>query len=279
MVGTYNDTEHEKASDNQRLQRSEYLLSQLYREDVNPRFVMPDLRAVKALAYFSILAMVLFSGTLFYKFNDFIIMREDVMAKSSNLDGALQRRKNLFSNLINLTLNHASLEHSIFTGTAQMRTEIIKQGNLSPEAVDKIVKSLGKTGVGTAGKDMGALPADWNKAIEALLKGGDMGASLGRLLAVVEQYPNIQSAKTYTEMMKSLVDMEDLIVTRRIEYNDVARIYNASISKFPWKLLADWTDFKRFKYYERSDESTAPVLTVDIFQQLMPYNQDGGNKE
>ncbi len=280
MVSTYSDTKHGVASDSQRLQRSEFLLSQLYRADVKPRFVMPDLRAIKVLAYFSLLALVVFSGTLFYKFNNFIFMREDVLSKAGNLESAIQRRSNLFSNLVNLTLSHAFLEYSVFTNTAQTRTEIIKQSDLSPEAVDKLVKSLGKAGLGAAGKGKGALPTVWNKALEALQQGGDTGASLGRLLAVVEQYPNIQSAKTYVEMMKSLVDMEDLIATRRIEYNAVARIYNTAISKFPWKLLAEWTEFKRAKYFSPDGKgAAAPVLTLEVYKKLMPYEFKGEHKK
>lgn len=113
MVSTYSDTKPGVASDSQRLQRSEHLLSQLYRQDVKPRFVMPDLHGVKVLAGFSFLALLLFAGTMFYKFNAFILLREDVLSKNSNLDSSIQRRKNLFSNLINLTLNHATLEHSV----------------------------------------------------------------------------------------------------------------------------------------------------------------------
>ena len=56
-----------------------------------------------------------------------------------------------------------------------------------------------------------------------------MGDSLGRLMAVVAQYPNIPSAQIYTEMMKALVEMEDRIAIRRIEYNAVARIFNTEI--------------------------------------------------
>jgi LemA protein len=171
-------------------------------------------------------------------------------------------------------LNHAALEHSVFTKTANTRTEIIKQSDLSPEAVDKIISALGASGIGGAGKGKGALPTDWGQALQNLFKGGgDMGASLGRLLAVVEQYPNVQSAKTYSEMMKALVNMEDLIATRRIEYNAVARTYNTAISKFPWKLLAEWTDFKRFHYFERNDADAAPILTLDIYKKLMPFEE------
>ena len=103
--------------------------------------------------------------------------------------------------------------------------------------------------------------------------GEAMGASMGRLLAVVEQYPNIQSADTYIQMMTSLVEMEDLITQRRVEFNATLRIYNAAISKFPWKLLADWTNFPRFDYFDQASTvgHSAPAITADIFGELMPY--------
>ncbi len=279
MVSTYTDTKPEVASGSQRLQRSEHLLSQLYRPDVKPRFVMPDLHGVKVLAGFSFLALLLFMGMLFYKFNAFILLREDVLSKASNLDSSIQRRKNLFGNLINLTLNHATLEHSVYTSTAKMRTEFIKQGDVTPGTLKKIVKSLDKAGLVVEDMGEGALPTDWNKALEALQQGGNMGDSLGRLMAVVEQYPNIQSAQTYTEMMKSLVEMEDRIALRRVEYNAVAKMYNTEISKFPWKLMAHWTDFQRFNYFSINPEEAAPVLTSEIYLQLMPFEKDGGHEK
>ena len=118
-------------SENRRVTQSEHLLAQLYRDDVKGRFVMPDLRAVKLMMVFSFLALILFSGTLFYKFNNFILLREDVYSKASNLESSTQRRTNLFSNLINLTLNHATLEHSVYTATAKMRTEILNKQKVS----------------------------------------------------------------------------------------------------------------------------------------------------
>ncbi|MEE8392961.1 MAG: magnetosome protein MamQ [Rhodospirillales bacterium] len=261
-------------ADKQRLRRSEVLLTQLYRNEIRPRFRVPDMRGVKIMAYFSVLAFVIFTGTLFYKFNAFIMLREDAMSKAGNLESAIQRRSNLFSNLINLTLNHASLEHSVFTSTARMRTEIIKKSDLSPAAIEKL---LAKTGTG--GKGGGVLPTDWNKALEAL-QGATAAASLGQLLAIVEQYPNIQSSDTYQQAMASLVDMEDLIATRRIEYNTSLREYNTQISKFPWKILAEWTNFQRFEYYSTDSSGTAgPLITKDIYKQLFPLNEDGGVKE
>jgi LemA protein len=258
----------------QRVRRSEALLSQLYVDDLKRSFRIPQVRWLRPLVVFSALAVLLFTGTLFFKFNSFVLLREDVLTKSGNLASAVQRRTNLFSNLINVALNHAALEHSVFTNTSKMRTEIIKNIDL-PKGMSESLAAKVEAGA-DSGKSGDLLPTDWAKAAESLLKNGNMGSSLGRLLAVVEQYPNIQSSKTYQQLMTSLVEMEDLIAGRRVEYNMVLRDYNTAISKFPWYMLAKVTDFKRVTYYAAgSDDTAAPVITPTTFKLLLPTTAEG----
>jgi LemA protein len=251
-----------------RARRSEVLLSQLYRDETNPNFRAPRIRGLKMMVIISVLAMLVFTGTLFYKYNSFIYMREDVMTKGGNLQSAIQRRTNLFGNLINLTLNHAALEHSVFSLTARMRTKIIKKSDLA-------VAAEGLRGDAGTPKETaeggGPLPDDWTRALEALFRSGGLNASLGRLLAVVEQYPDIQASKTYQQLMASLVDMEDRIAAKRVEYNTSVRAYNTAISRFPWYILAEITDFGRQQYYTAGGPGTsAPLITPEIFTRLMP---------
>lgn len=210
MAGFFSKAEGTILTDKQRLQRTEAMLGQLYREEVSPKFEIPAMRGVRMMATLSILSLLLFAGTMFYKFNAFILLREDALARSGNLESALQRRTNLFSNMINLTLSHASLEHSVFSYGAKMRTEIARNSGLSSEAqkelLSKAEAAAKKAGVG--------LPADWQKILKGALgsSGGGVESALGGLLAVVEQYPDIKSSQTYQHMMTSLVNMEDLIV-------------------------------------------------------------------
>lgn len=272
MVSIFRKPDSMAASDEQRLRRSEAMLTQLYQEEINPRFRNTNLRGIKVMAVASFMAIILFSGTLFYKFNSFILLREGVNATAGNLESAIQRRGNLFANLINLTLNHAALEHSVFTNTSRMRTEIIKRSGLSPDAAEKLLARIEQSRQGTGD---GTLPSTWPKALEALLGGGNAETSLGRLLAVVEQYPNIQSSKTYQQMMESLVDMENLIAMRRVEYHASLREYNTEISRFPWKILADWTNFERYKYFTANSGPGAPLLTRDVYQLLGSLATEG----
>ncbi len=252
-----------------RMRRSEALLTQLYREEVSPRFQVPQIPGLKTMLIFSVLAMVFFSATLFYKFNAFILLREDVLTARGNLQAAIQRRSNLFGNMVKLTLNHAALEHSVFTQTADVRKEIIKKSKLPDALAEQINKAL----------PPGALEAiesnpDFSQVLKSLAGDGELGASLGRLLAVVEQYPDIKSSETYKQMMVSLQEMEDRITDRRVMYNESLRYYNTAISKFPWYLLAELTDFDRLEYYS-GDEGNKPqmAITPEIFQELLPLHK------
>lgn len=263
MAGFFGRAESAVLTDKERLHRTELLLSRLYRKDVSPKFYAPALRGVKAMVIFSVLGILLFTGTLFYKFNFFIVLREDVLARGSNLEAAIQRRSNLFGNMVNLTLNHAVLEHEVYSYTARMRTEIVQKRGLSPELQERLLAKISEGARATAAGEL-----------ESILKDlpANGGASIGRLLAVAEQYPDIQSSKTYQQMMVSLVDMEDLVVQRRKEYNDALLLYNTTISKFPWKLLAHWTKFSRIDYFSTATSDLQPLtITSETYQPLLPF--------
>nr|CAX83798.1 Magnetosome protein MamQ, LemA family [uncultured bacterium] len=281
MVKFFSEAESDTVkADKQRLRQSELLLTQLYRNESRSLVRMPHVPGAKLLLNISVLAIILFTGTLFYKFNSFIMLREDVYTKAGNLQSAIQRRTDLFGNLINLTLNHAVLEHSIFSGTAKLRSELMEKSRLPEVIANELAKNEPlKTGTGKKGEP---LPSDWNKALESLLAGsGDLQSSLGRLLAVVEQYPTVQSAQTYHKMMTSLVDMEDLIATRRVEYQQSLREYNVEISKYPWSLLAEWTSFGRMQYFTASNSETsgAPIISPDLYKRLLPLESVEAEKQ
>ncbi|CAA7628067.1 hypothetical protein MCP1_960001 [Candidatus Terasakiella magnetica] len=65
-------------------------------------------RAVSAITVLVVGALSLI------RYNEFLTMHEDAQSKRSNFEVQIQRRNNLFGNLINLTVNHAALESSVF---------------------------------------------------------------------------------------------------------------------------------------------------------------------
>ncbi len=233
-----------------RVKTSEELLANLYVVEAKPRRVA--LPAVQVMFVISVLSVVAFLATLLMQYNVFVTMFEDALAKRANYEVEIQRRDNLFGNLVKLTLNHAALEHSVFSHAADKRSEALEvgRGGEVASALDQLVKQ------GGVGKLLGA--------------DGGFGAALGRLMAVVEQYPNIQSVETYKHMMTSLVEAEDRIAKRRQDYDDISAVYNAQITKWPWDYLAMLTGFKRMDYFHDKPDGDTPVITPELFQQLLP---------
>ncbi|CAA7626412.1 Magnetosome protein MamQ [Candidatus Terasakiella magnetica] len=253
----------------QRVKQSEELLAQLYVVEETPRRMGRG--PVQVMLAVSVLSLVAFITTLLMRYNAFVTMYEDAQAKRSNFEVMIQRRDNLFGNLVKLTLNHAALEHSIFSHTSDKRTEAVEAGKGGPigSAIEQLMKQggIGKLlGDGGAGKAL--LGAD-----------GGFGNALGRLMAIVEQYPNVQSADTYKHMMTSLVDMEDRIASKREEYNAVAATYNVEITKWPWDYLAMITGFKRVEYFHEKPAGDTPIITPQIFQELLPLTHSQESKK
>ncbi len=241
-------------------------LKELYHDEVNPRFKAKRMPSVGPLMFASLAIVLVLVATMLYKFNTFIMMQEDVFAKKGHLEGAYQRRINLFENLLKLTLNHATLEHDVFTHVADVRKDIIKKINLPPEIQQAIAKSLSEA-KGPDIKDLG-------QALSSM-KGEGLDASMGRLLGIVEQYPVIKSSETYLQMMTSLVEIENRIAQRRMTYQETVLMFNREISRYPWNILAKATDFKRFDYFEAEAKAHYRMqIHSDVFERLMPDEAD-----
>lgn len=254
---------------------SENLLRHLYRQEIDPQFEAPRMSSTKSLLIVSILSLLLFAATTTFKVNNFIGLREAVYAKQGNLQGAMQRRLNLFGNIVKLTLSHADLEHQIFSHTANKRTEIAGKGSVTGDEpkTDAIAESIDKLEL-----DGLSQQESWDKILKSVSAdgaGASIDQSLGRLLAVVEQYPTIRSEKTYQQAMTSLVEIEDRIAENRMALHESKQMYNTAVSSWPWHILADMTGFLRMDYFEAVDKSPqAPSITSDTYKNLFENSEE-----
>ena len=222
-----------------RVRQSEERLANLYVVEEVGEQQPVSTRAINLLAMVSVVSLLVLVTTLLLRYNTFVTMYEDASAKQGNMEAEIQRRDNLFGNLVKLTLNHAALEHAIYGHTSDKRTE-----GMTSKLPDNLQRLLNSTG---------------NDAL-----------GLSKLMAVVEQYPNIQSAETYKHMMSSLVEAEDRIAARREEYNLSMAVYNTEITKWPWDYLAKITGFKKMEYFQQKPAGDTPVIAPEMFQELLP---------
>jgi LemA protein len=199
---------------------------------------------------FSIAGLLLLASSALYKYNWFATSEEEVLFARGSIENALQLRSNLFINLVNLTLNQAAMEQETFRYVAEIRA---KQGKL-------MEKTSSDQSIASEIKDMS----------------GSVPQALARLFAVVEQYPDIKTSNSYKELMDKLMDIEKLLHQRRDEYNEKAREFNSATTIFPWKLVANLWDYKRYPYFE-SDPHKPDTIEIDLtagsFRRLIPIAQ------
>ncbi len=155
---------------------------------------------------------------------------EQVNAAFSQIKVQLQRRADLIPNLVATVQGYAKQERDIFTAVADARARL----NGAIQAGDP--------------QQM----ADANQALNA---------PLGRLLAIVENYPQLRSSENFRALQDELAGTENRIAVSRQDYNDAVNRYNAYIRRFPQVLTAKVTGAKARTYFqERAGADTVPQV-------------------
>ncbi|CAK0745725.1 Magnetosome protein MamQ [Gammaproteobacteria bacterium] len=233
----------------ERLRRMKEIMGRINNNEIPVKDLkIPPVRSRHFIIVASIGSVLLLASSTLYKYNWFTNAEEDVLSAKGAIQNALQLRSNLFSNLVNLTLNQAAMEQETVRYVAEIRS---KQGN-PPEK---------------------AQPVAANTAMEFNGMGGAVPEALGRLFAVAEQYPDIKTSTTYKELMDKLMELEKRIHQRRDEYNERVRIFNSTTSTFPWHFVAYLWDFHRYPYFESDPHRPDTVeinLSADSFRRLIP---------
>ncbi|WP_158089227.1 magnetosome protein MamQ [Magnetofaba australis] len=251
----------------ERLRRMKRLMNEMHRAEFEAKKLhLPPIKSRALIVAMSFISVLIFGVTTLYNFNRFVTLEERVLSARGHVEDVLQRRKNLFANLVNVALNHAALEQEVYRYVATTRKDVGREGDSEakppPEPVEAEPKRADPKTQSMLANMLGINP-----------EGG--GAPLAKLLAIVEQYPNITASVTYQQLMDKMVEMENRISMRRDEYNEEVRIYNTLISSFPWYILAKVTSFERYDYFAvRTDhpESTffVPKASPEIFKRLLP---------
>lgn len=115
---------------------------------------------------------------------------------------------------------------------------------------------------------------DIAKARSALLSAGTpqdkiaanqrLDGALGRLLVVVENYPQLRSNENFLRLQDELAGTENRIAVERKRYNDTLQDYNTYIGQFPNSVWANMAGFHRNEAYFAAAEGSRQVPKVDF---------------
>ena len=169
-------------------------------------------------------------------YNGLVKADEAVSNAWSNVENQYQRRADLIPNLVNTVKGYASHEKETLDAVISARTRAtqvtVDADNLTPE-----------------------------KLLEYQKAQGEVGAALGRLLAITEAYPDLKANQNFLELQAQLEGTENRISVERRNFNDVAKSYNTSIRTFPKNLLAGMFGFDKRPYFEaQKGAEQAPVV-------------------
>jgi len=176
-----------------------------------------------------VLAVVLFGQYIGIK-NTLVTKNEDVKAKWSQLDIALQRRADLIPNLVETVKGYAKQEQTVFGDIAKARSALLSANNPS----DKIAAN------------------------------NQLDGAIGRLLVLVENYPQLKSNENFMRLQDELAGTENRIAVERKRYNDSLQDYNTYIQKFPASMFASFAGFKVNDAYFKAAEGSREAPKVNF---------------
>ena len=147
-----------------------------------------------------------------------------------SVDVVLQRRADLIPNLVETVKGFAAQEQTVFGDIAKARSALL--GAHSPA--------------------------------EKIAANGQLDSALGRLLVVVENYPQLKSNENFLRLQDELAGTENRIAVERRRYNETIQDYNTYISLFPNSLVASMGGFPRNDAYFKADEGARVVPKVSF---------------
>jgi LemA protein len=174
-------------------------------------------------------------GTKVY--NGMVTMQESVTGQWGNVETAYQRRSDLIPNFVNTVKGAANFEQTTLTQVIEARAKAtsinIDPTKMTPESMQQFQQAQGQ-----------------------------VSSALGRLMVVMEQYPELKATQNFRDLQVELEGTENRISVERKKFNDVALVYNTYIRRFPQNFLAGMFGFQAKPYFEAAEGAEkAPVVT------------------
>ena len=185
----------------------------------------------------TLILFVLLIGIALYvisTYNKLVGLRNQVLNAWKQIDVQLKRRHDLIPNLVNTVKGAMQFERDTLDAVIQARNQAI--------AVERGGASVGQTA-----------------AAEAALSG-----ALGKLMAVVEAYPDLKATGNVAQLQEELTSTENKIGFARQLYNDTATQYNSTQQQFPANMVAGLAKATPAELWEITDAAERAVPKVDL---------------
>ncbi len=171
--------------------------------------------------------------------NLLVTKNESVKAAWSQVDIVLQRRADLIPNLVETVKGYALQEQTVFGDIARARSALLSAG--TPQ--------------------------------QKIAANGQLDGAIGRLLLVVENYPQLKSNENFLRLQDELAGTENRIAVERKRYNDTLQDYNTYVQMFPNNVFAGWAGFQPNSAYFAATEGSRQTPKVSFSNPGTPAPQ------
>ncbi len=175
-------------------------------------------------------------------YNTLTTKQQNVKAKWANVETQLQRRGDLLNNLVEAAKLAGVQEQEVFGKIAEARSKLLNATQQAP-----------------TGEGGDKSPEQKQAVIDAA---NSFGGTIGRLLVLQENYPQLQSNQNFLKLQDEVVGTENRIATARKDYNDGVQDYNTTRARFPTVISAKLFGFKEEPYF-KAEESATQVPKID----------------
>ena len=176
-----------------------------------------------------VIALIM-GGSYVSRRNEMVRKNEAIKQAWSQVDVVMQRRADLIPNLVATVKGYAQQEVTVFGDIANARAGLLNAR--------------------TPGEKIAA--------------NGQLDCALGRLLAIVENYPNLKSNQNFLALQDELAGTENRIAVERRRYNESLQDYNTYIGLFPNNIFARWAGFQRNNDYFAASGAAREAPKVDF---------------
>lgn len=184
-----------------------------------------------------LVALVLY---VIYAYNNFVSLVQRAKEAWADIDVQLKRRYDLIPNLIETVKGYAAHERGVFeevTAARAKATQVhVDPTNITAEQITAMA---------------GAESA--------------LGASLGKLLAVAEAYPDLKANQNFAQLQSELTDTENKIQAARRFYNGNVRDLKIALQQFPSNVVGNMFNFKEEQYFELAEGSVEKEVVKVAF--------------
>jgi len=174
------------------------------------------MKRIGLLIVAAIILIIVFMGCGGY--NGLVKQDENVKKAWNNVETEYQNRSDLVGNLVNTVKGAANFEQNTLTALVEARAKAtsvnINADNLTPENIAKFQAAQ-----------------------------GEMTGALSRLLAVVENYPDLKATQNFMQLQGQLEGIENNIKNSRKVFNDAVNVYNTKVRSFPMNIFAGMFGF------------------------------------